>query len=140
MAARAASRGVDALRFEEMTRTERVMAAASLAFFDETFDLDILKLMPDIPYPFPRKGVHKPGDWRLIEPLDQSRSRFFNQRAEAVQLLRDELGFDTPIIVTLFSPLTEALNFAADRERFFHHTQEAGAVVHEALSALAENL
>ena len=75
MATRAGSRGGAALRFEEMTRTERVMAAvrgepvdrvpvcfwhhfqpdgsgrrlaeASLTFFDETFDLDILKIMPD---------------------------------------------------------------------------------------------
>jgi uroporphyrinogen decarboxylase len=168
MATRAGSRGAAALRFEEMTRTERVMAAvrgepvdrlpvcfwhhfqpagsgrrladASLTFFDETFDLDILKLMPDIPYPFPRKSVQTIDDWRLIEPIDQSRSRFFNQRVEAVQVLRDELGFDTPIIVTIFGPLTEALYIAADRERFFQHAQEAGAVVHEALSVLAENL
>jgi uroporphyrinogen decarboxylase len=168
MATRAGSRGGAALRFEEMTRTERVMAAvrgepvdrvpvcfwhhfqpdgsgrrlaeASLAFFDESFDLDILKIMPDIPYPFPRKSIQKPEDWRLIEPIDQARSRFFDQRAECVQILRDELGFDTPIIVTLFSPLTEALNFAADRERFFQHAQDSGAVVHEALSIMAENL
>jgi uroporphyrinogen decarboxylase len=168
MATRAGSRGGAALRFEEMTRTERVMAAvrgepvdrvpvcfwhhfqpdgsgrrmaeASLAFFDESFDLDVLKVMPDISYPFPRKSIQKPEDWRLIEPIDQARSRFFDQRAECVQILRDELGFDTPIIVTLFSPLTEALNFAADRERFFQHAQEAGAAVHEGLSILAENL
>ena len=71
---------------DEMTRTERVMAAvrgepvdripvcfwhhfhpsgsgtrlaeATLKFFDETFNLDILKIMPDIPYPFPRKFKH----------------------------------------------------------------------------------
>ena len=169
MATRSAGRGTpSALRFDEMSRTERVMAAvrgepvdrlpvcfwhhfqpegsgralaeATLRFFDEDFDLDIAKLMPDLPYPFPRRSIQQPGDWRLIEPIDRDRSRFFLQRVEAVQTLRDELGFDTPIIVTVFSPLTEAMNFAADRERFFIHAQEAPTVVHEALSTLAENL
>src|SRR6188472_4125271 len=71
--------------FDEMTRTERVRAAVrgeevdripvafwhhfrpegsgrrqaelTLGFFDEQFDLDICKIMPDIPYPFPRKSI-----------------------------------------------------------------------------------
>lgn len=172
MSARSSSRATSAagstFRFEEMTRTERVMAAvrgepvdrlpvcfwhhfkpegsgrtmaeASLRFFDETFDLDILKVMPDIPYPFGRRAIQQPNDWRLLEPIDAARSRFFQQRAECVQLLRDELGFDTPIIVTVFSPLCEALYFAADRERFFAHAQESPTVVHGALSVIAENL
>ena len=161
-------RAADALRFEEMSRTERVQAAvrgepvdrlpvcfwhhfrpegsgraladATLRFFDETFDLDIVKLMPDLPYPFPRKSVHQPNDWRLVEPIDRDRSRFFGQRAEAVAVLRDELDVDTPIIVTIFSPLAEAMYFAAEREVFFAHAQERPTVVHEALSTIAENL
>ena len=156
------------LRFEEMSRTERVMAAvrgepvdrlpvcfwhhfqprgsgralaeATLQFFDETFDLDIAKLMPDLPYPFPRRSVQTVDDWLLIEPIDQLRSRYFTQRAEAVRVLRDELGFDTPIVVTVFSPLAEALYAGADRERFLVHAQEAPTIVHEALSTIADNL
>ena len=155
-------------RFEEMTRTERVMAAvqgqpvdrlpvcfwhhfqprgsgralagATLRFFDQTFNLDIAKVMPDIPYPFPRRSVQQQDDWRLIEPIDPGRSRYFRQRAETVEVLRDELGFETPIVVTVFSPLAEALYIAADHERFFAHAQEAPTVVHEALSVIAENL
>lgn len=154
--------------FDEMTRTERVMAAvrgepvdrlpvcfwhhfrpegsgrhladATLRFFDETFDLDILKIMPDIPYPFPRRSIQEPNDWRLVEPIAADRSRYFTQRAEAVRVLRDEVGFEVPIIVTLFSPLCEAIYFVADRETFFAHAQESPTVVHEALSVIAENL
>ncbi len=161
-------RGAAGLRFEEMTRTERVMAAvrgepvdripvcfwhhfqprgsgrrlaeASLAFFDETFDLDILKLMPDLPYPFPNRSITSVEQWRLFEPIDQDRSRFFSQRVEAVSVLRDALGFDTPIIVTLFSPLAEALYAATDHAMFLRHAQEASPVVHEALATIAENL
>ena len=162
------SAATSTFQFDEMTRTERVMAAvrgepvdrlpicfwhhfqpagsgrrlaeASLRFFDETFDLDIVKVMPDIPYPFPRRSLKSADDWRLLEPIDPARSRFVQQRAEAVHVLRDELGFDTPIIVTLFSPLCEALYFAADRDEFLRLAQESPAVVHEALATIAENL
>ncbi len=170
MASRTAGRSASSTqpKFDEMTRRERVMAAvrgepvdrlpicfwhhfqpegsgrrlaeATLRFFDETFDLDIVKLMPDIPYPFPQRSIQAPDDWHLLEPVDRERSRFFGQRVEAVQVLRDELGYDTPIVVTVFGPLTEALYFVADRERFFAHAQEAPTKVHEALSVIAENL
>ena len=168
MATETTTRSSIPLRFDDMTRTERVMAAvkgepvdrvpvcfwhhfqpagsgralaeATLRFFDEKFDLDIAKLMPDLPYPFPRKSIKEVDDWRLIEPIDRERSRYFTQRNEAVQLLRDELGYETPIIVTLFSPLAEAMYAAADREQFLAHAQEAPTVVHEALSTIAENL
>src|SRR5688572_24653402 len=35
----------------------RRLAEATIGFFDEEFDLDIAKIMPDLPYPFPRGGV-----------------------------------------------------------------------------------
>ena len=161
------ARAVSALRFDEMSRTERVMAAvrgepvdrlpvcfwhhfqpngsgralaeATLRFFDETFDLDIAKVMPDLPYPFPNGSIQTIDDWRLFEPIDRERSRYFTQRNEAVQVLRDELGYETPIVMTLFNPLAEAM-YAAGRERFLAHAREAPTVIHEALSVIAENL
>ncbi|HYO29371.1 MAG TPA: uroporphyrinogen decarboxylase family protein [Thermomicrobiales bacterium] len=156
------------LRLDEMSRTERVMAAvngepvdrvpivfwhhfrpggsgramaeATLRFFDEEFDLDIAKVMPDLPYPFPNRSIRAVDDWRLFEPIDPVRSRYFSQRAEAVHLLRDELGDDTPIVMTVFSPLAEAMYAAFDLDTFLVHTQEAPVVVHEALSVIADNL
>lgn len=118
----------------------RALAQATLRFFDETYDLDILKVMPDIPYPFPRRAIADPSGWRMIEPLDPDRTRFFSQRAESVRVLREFVDYDTPIIVTLFSPLCEALYFSADHETFLHHAREHPAPVHEALGIIAENL
>ncbi|MBX6342328.1 MAG: uroporphyrinogen decarboxylase [Thermomicrobiaceae bacterium] len=153
---------------EEMTKTERVWAAvhgedvdrvpvcfwhhfrpegsgrklaqATLDFFENTFDLDILKIMPDIPYPFPRRAVRTLDDWRLIEPIDPARSRYFTQRAVAIRALRDEVGYDAPILMTVFSPLAEAMHVAESRDLFLQHAAERPAVVHEALAILAENL
>jgi len=161
-------RGLESFRLDEMSRTERVMAAvrgepvdrvpvvfwhhfrpegsgramaeATLRFFDEEFDLDIAKVMPDLPYPFPHQSIRSVDDWRLFEPIDAARSRYFTQRAEAVRILRDELGYDTPIVMTVFNPLAEAMYAAADQETFLAHVQEAPVVVHEALSIIADNL
>lgn len=153
---------------EEMTKTERVMAAvsgeevdripvcfwhhfrpegsgrrladATFDFFDGAFDLDILKIMPDIPYPFPRRSIRKPDEWRLIEPIDADRSRYFHQRAQAIQLLRDMVGFETPVIMTVFSPLAEAMYFAENRETFLEHAAKHPTLVHEALATIAGNV
>ena len=118
----------------------RAMAEATLRFFDDEFDLDIAKVMPDIPYPFPQRSISNVNDWRLFEPIDQLRSRYFRERAESVALLRDVLGFDTPVIMTVFSPLAEAMYAARDRELFMAHAAEHPVVIHEALSIIAENL
>ena len=159
---------ISATAFEEMTRTERVRAAvrgeevdrlpvafwhhfrpegsgrrlaeATLAFFDEKFDLDICKIMPDLPYPFPRGSIRDVAGWRLIEPLDLARSPFVQQRLRTIEVLRDELGEDTPIVMTVFSPLTEAINACADRDTFFKHLREEPVTIHAALETLAQNL
>ena len=96
--------------------------------------------MPDIRYPFPRKSIQTLDDWRLLEPIDPVRSRFFTQRAEAVRIARDQLGFETPLIVTVFSPLCEALYFSPDRATFLEQARSSPTVVHEALNTIAENL
>lgn len=117
----------------------RLLADETLRFFDEEFDLDIAKVMPDIPYPFPERSITDIDQWRLIEPVSLS-GRFLVERAEAVRALRAELGFDTPIVMTVFSPLAQLMYLARDRETFLNHLHEAPVVIHEALVAVSENL
>jgi uroporphyrinogen decarboxylase len=152
----------------EMTRTERVMAAvygddvdrppvcfwhhfrpegsgrkmaeATYQFFDAEFDLDILKIMPDLPYPFPRGSIKTPDDWRLIEPINRERSRFFRQRVSAIEALRGAVGDEVPIVMTVFNPLCEAMNFAPSRSEFLNFAHDNPVVVHDALATIAENL
>lgn len=152
----------------EMTKTERVMAAvrgeevdrlpvcfwhhfrpegsgrklaeATLDFFEDRYNLDILKIMPDIPYPFPARSIRDVEDWRLIEPIDTSRSRFFTQRVGAIRAMREDVGYDAPIVMTLFNPLSEALRFAESAELFLQHATEHPAIIHEALAIIAMNL
>jgi uroporphyrinogen decarboxylase len=118
----------------------RRLAELTLNFFDRQFDLDICKIMPDLPYPFPRKSIRDANGWRMIEPLDLARSPFVQQRLRSIEHLRAALGDDTPIVMTVFSPLTEALNFCVDQEHFFRHIEEHPDVVHGAMEVLAQNL
>ena len=116
------------------------LADATLEFFDEAYELDIMKIMPDIAYPFPHGTIRKPEDWLAIEPIDHGRSRYITQRIEAVQTVREAIGIEAPVVMTVFSPLSEALHFCADHATYRQHAQEHPALVHEALSILADNL
>ena len=115
-------------------------AEETYSFFVEKFDLDIIKVMPDIPYPFPRRSIRQPEEWLLLEPLNPARSRFFRERAVTVRELRKRVGNDTPIIVTVFSPWTEILHFATSPQQALEHAERFPSLVHEALATVAENL
>jgi uroporphyrinogen decarboxylase len=117
----------------------RRLAESTLGFFDEEFDLDIAKIMPDLPYPFPRGGIQQADDWHMLVPLAADEG-LFNQRLVCIELLRDWLGDETPIIYTVFSPLTEAIFAAGGREAFRRYAAEEPALIHQALGVYADNL
>lgn len=81
------------------------MAALTLDFFRQKFDLDIVKIMPDLPYPDPH-ALH----WSMIPRLNVD-TPSFQQQLICIRILRDELGADFPLILTLFSPFTYAIRF-----------------------------
>lgn len=116
------------------------LADSTLRFFDRAYDLDMCKIMPDLPYPFPRQSIRQVSDWRLIEPLEPTKSPFVRERLRAIETLRAALGPDTPIVVTVFSPLAEASYAAASRDLFYQHLREVPVALHAALNVLAGNL
>lgn len=150
----------------EMTRTERVRAAlrgepvdripfcfwhhfrprgsalrlaeATLDFFGR-FDLDIFKIMPDIPYPFPRGSIKTAEDWLLLEPLDPLEGNT-GRLVHTVELVKGAVGEDTPVVLTVFSPLTRAIQFAGGGEALRRHIQENPVELHRGLGVLARNL
>ncbi len=118
----------------------RALARHTVEFFVREHDLDIVKVMPDLPYPFPHRSIQSVEDWRLIEPIDPQRSPWVRQQVECIGGLIEELMLDAPIVVTMFSPLTEALYFAQSTDQFLDHIRQAPAVVHQALDIIAGNL
>lgn len=115
----------------------RKLATATLDFFGR-FDLDIYKIMPDIPYPFPRDAVRSADDWRLFSPLEALEGNL-GRLVAATERTYDGLPNDEPLIVTLFSPFTYVMN-AAGHDAVRQHIEEHPALVHEALSIIAANL
>jgi len=81
------------------------MAALTLEFFRQKFDLDIVKIMPDLAYPDPH-ALH----WSMVPRLNLD-TPSFQQQLICIRILRDELGADFPLILTLFSPFTYAIRF-----------------------------
>lgn len=65
----------------------RTLARQTYEFFVGDYDLDIVKIMPDLPYPFPRKSIASIDDWRLIEPIDPQKSPWVQQQVECIKSL-----------------------------------------------------
>jgi len=81
------------------------MAALTLEFFRQKFDLDIVKIMPDLAYPNPQLP-----HWSSMPRLNLD-TPSFQQQLICIRILRDTLGDDFPLILTLFSPFTYAIRF-----------------------------
>jgi uroporphyrinogen decarboxylase len=62
-------------------------------------------------------------DWRELKVLDPQ-SGFFADHLQSLQLLRDRVGRDIPIITTIFSPLAQCKNLAG-AERLQEHINAA---------------
>jgi uroporphyrinogen decarboxylase len=114
------------------------LAQSTLDFFGR-FDLDIYKIMPDMPYPFPPNSIHQPDDWDLVAPLAPTASNF-GRMAQTASLVREAVGMEVPFVVTVYSPITEARRFAGGPEALRQQLQENPAHVHRALGVIAQNL
>jgi uroporphyrinogen decarboxylase len=113
------------------------LADATLDFFGR-HDLDIYKIMPDIPYPFPRDSIRAADDWLFLSPLDVLEGNL-GRMVTATELTYENLPNDEPLIVTMFSPFCYAMN-SAGSANISRHLKENPARVHEALSVIAHNL
>lgn len=119
------------------------MAIETVNFFARQFDLDIAKVMSDIPYPMPRKAIQSVEDWSMVLDWGTTDNEFTASYVSAVRQVRAILGPGYPLLVTVYSPATWAMLFCAEypnRGRFIEHFQQRPALVHAALGNIALNL
>jgi uroporphyrinogen decarboxylase len=114
------------------------LAQSTMDFFGR-FDLDIYKIMPDMPYPFPQNSIREADDWELVAPLEPTAGHL-GRMAQTTSLVRRGVGPDVPVVVTVYSPITEARRFAGGPDALRRQLQENPASVHRALSVIAGNL
>lgn len=107
-----------------------VQFARSTLEFQESFNFDFVKITPASSYclvdwgvqtewrgnpegtrDFTRRVVRTPEDWTKLQLLDPLRGNLAST-LDAIRLIRKNLPADTPIIQTIFNPLSQAKNLA----------------------------
>lgn len=130
------------------------LAAATLAF-QRTFDWDVVKVSPASSYCLRGWGsqdqwrgfaegnraythfpIQHPEDWSRLDSLDP-RQGMTGQMLEAVTAIAHELGPETPVLHTIFSPLAQAKNLVG-RDRLIAHLRHFPDAVHAGLQTIAE--
>jgi len=114
------------------------MAELTMEFFIQKFQLDIVKIMPDLPYPMPDQPFVEAEQMRFLPRLDLD-TPMFAQQLVCIRTLRSQLGSDYPLILTLFSPLTYALRFMG-KQQAIAEARKDPAPFEEGLGTIAANL
>ncbi len=113
-------------------------AALTMEFFRQKFDLDIVKVMPDLPYPRPEEKLIEAEQVRMLPKLGID-TPIFEQQLVAIRTLRSELGPDYPLIVTHFSPLTQ-LFYMMGKQQAIEGLRKRPEPILEGLGTIASNL
>lgn len=111
-------------------RPEDLVAAH--VHWQKTYDFDLVKLMPASTFAIEDWGIRsdwiagdegtrtrhnvvlrEPEDWRKLAVLDPSKGAL-GQAVETARLAVQALGRDAPVIMTVFSPLSQAKSLAGD--------------------------
>lgn len=114
------------------------LAAETLTFFQQKFQLDIVKIMPDLPYPALAAPIVEAQQVRSIPHLDMN-TPAFREQLLCVRLLRKQLGPDYPLLVTIFSPLTCLFNML-QKQHVIALVREDPASLEVGLNTIATNL
>jgi uroporphyrinogen decarboxylase len=113
------------------------MAELTLEFFRTKFDLDMVKIMPDLLYPAPEPAIRSAEQWAGLPRLGLDTPSFREQMV-CIRSLRSTLGSDFPLILTLFSPLTMTFRFIG-KEAALAHLRENPEAFEQGLETLAAN-
>lgn len=129
--------------------------AAAIVNFQQTYDFDLVKVTPASSYcikgwgskdewrggvegtrEYTQRVIQNPEDWTRLEQLNPAKGSL-GQQLECLSLLVKELGPETPIIQTIFSPLSQAKNLVG-KEELFVHLRRNPDEVHAGLKIIAE--
>jgi uroporphyrinogen decarboxylase len=114
------------------------MAQLTMEFFVQKFHLDIIKIMPDLPYPAPESQLIQAEQVRFLPRLDLD-TTMFNEQLICIRTLRSHVGNDYPLILTLFSPLTQVIRFMG-KQTTIEEARRNPEPFKEGLGTIASNL
>lgn len=129
--------------------------AAATAAFQELYDFDLIKVTPSSSFcvrdwgvqdewrgepegtrQYTQRVIHGPEDWEKLALLDPT-SGWLGAQLECLRLLAAKYQPDTPILQTVFSPLSQAKNLVGPSELQVHLRRWPDAV-HTGLKRIAE--
>ena len=135
-------------------QTPEGLAAATLAF-QRTFDFDLVKVTPASSFclkdwgaqdewsgttegtrDYTYRVIQNPDDWGQLSVLDPHRGHLGDQ-LNCLRRLVKALGQETPVIQTVFNPLSQAKNLVGGSNLLVHLRRHPDAV-HAGLQAIAE--
>jgi uroporphyrinogen decarboxylase len=130
------------------------LAKATLNF-QRTYDFDLVKVTPASSFcvrdwgvedewqghtegtrQYTKRVIHDPQDWNKLPVLDPSAPHLAAQ-LKCLRLIRTELGSDTPLLQTIFNPLSQAKNLAGN-ETLLAHLRLYPEAVMNGLTTIAE--
>lgn len=136
-------------------QSPETLAKATL-HFQQNYDFDFVKVTPASSFcvrdwgaedewrgdtegtrQYTKRVVHDPRDWERLPVLDPSAPHLAAQ-LECLRLIRAELDSDTPLLQTVFSPLAQAKNLAANQTVIAHLKSHPEAVM-KGLATIAES-
>ncbi len=129
--------------------------AAATTSFQRLYDFDLIKVTPSSSFCLKDWGtedrwmgnsegtrdylthvIHQPEDWTHLSTLDANRGHLGAQLA-CLKLLVGEFGEGTPIIQTIFSPLSQAKNLVGP-EQLLVHMRSTPDALHTGLERITE--
>lgn len=135
-------------------QTPEGLARASL-HYQNIYDFDLLKVTPASSFclkdwgvndewrgategtrDYTHRVINHPDDWERLQPLDPYQG-YLGAQLECLRLITRQLGQDTPVIQTIFSPLSQAKNLAGSQALLVHLHKYPDAL-HAGLQKLAE--
>jgi uroporphyrinogen decarboxylase len=114
------------------------MAELTMEFFMQKFQLDIVKIMPDLPYPAPEHPLTGADQVSSLPRLDLT-TPMFREQLICIRALRSQLGDDYPLILTLFSPFTTVTRFMG-KKAAIEQVRKSPGVFEQGLATIAANL
>ena len=130
------------------------LAAATVAW-QKNYQFDFVKVTPESSYSvkdwgvedewrgneegtrtYTKRVVQEPEDWLKIKTLAPSKGRLGDQ-VQALKNIVSEMGPDTPVIETVFNPLSQVKKLVGD-ELLFVHMRKYPEALHTALKTVTE--
>jgi uroporphyrinogen decarboxylase len=140
--------------FPEEDQNPETLAAATIKF-QQTYDFDIVKVTPASSFAvkdwgvedewqnnpegsraYTKRVIQKPQDWETLKPLDPSAPHLAAQ-LQCLKLVREGIGPDTPVIQTIFNPMSQAKNLAGN-ELLLEHIKKHPNAVMKGLETIAQ--